>query len=101
MIVHLVATIVYIALFLFFLLMWARFILDLTQSVSRSYRPRGALLVLAEVTYTVTDPPIRAIRRILPPVRLGSVALDFGWSIVMLVVVILMSVASALSRTGL
>ena len=100
MIVHLVATIVYIALLVFFLLMWARFIFDLTQSVSRSYRPRGALLLLAEATYTTTDPPIKAIRRVLPPIRLGSVALDFGWSIVMLAVVSLMSVASALSRSS-
>jgi YggT family protein len=100
MIVSLVATILYVALFIFFLLMWSRFIFDLTQSVSRSYRPKGPLLVLAEVTYTTTDPPIKAIRRVLPPIRLGSVALDFGWSIVMLVVVILMSVASGLSRSG-
>lgn len=98
MIVNLVFSIVYIALFVFFILMWARFIFDLTQSVSRSYRPKGALLVLAEVTYTTTDPPIKSIRRILPPIRLGAVALDFGWSIVMLAVVILMSVASALSH---
>jgi YggT family protein len=100
MIVHLVATIAYIALLVFFLLMWARFVLDLTQSVSRSFRPRGGVLLLAEATYTVTDPPIKAIRRVLPPIRLGSVALDFGWSIVMLAVVILMSVASALSRSA-
>ena len=99
MIVHLIASIVYVALLIFFLLMWARFIYDLTQSVARSYKPRGALLVLAEVTYTVTDPPIKALRRVLPPIRLGSVALDFGWSIVMLIVVILMSVASNLSHS--
>lgn len=98
--IHLIATVVYVALLLFFLLMWARFILDLTQSVSRSYRPRGFVLVLAEVTYTVTDPPIKALRRVLPPIRLGSVSLDFGWSIVMLIVVILMSVASNLSRSS-
>ncbi|WP_423923993.1 YggT family protein [Frigoribacterium sp. 2-23] len=99
MIVPVIATIVYYALLLFFLLMWARFILDLAQSFSRGWRPRGAVLVLAEVTYTVTDPPIRTVRRVLPPVRLGSVALDFGWSIVMLAVVILMSIASALRYT--
>ncbi|ROQ40861.1 YggT family protein [Frondihabitans sp. PhB188] len=98
MIVQPIATIVYVALLIFFLLMWARFIFDLTQSVSRTYRPKGPLLLLAEVTYTVTDPPIKAIRRVLPPIRLGAVALDFGWSIVMLLVVVLMSVASALQR---
>jgi YggT family protein len=92
----LIASIAYYALLLFFLLMWGRFVLDLAQSFSRGWRPRGPVLVLAEVAYTVTDPPIKAIRRVLPPVRLGSVALDFGWSVIMLAVVILMGVASGL-----
>jgi YggT family protein len=96
MIVSLIATIAYYLLLLFFLLMWARFVLDLAQSFSRGWRPRGAVLVLAEIAYTVTDPPIRAVRRVLPPVRLGSVALDFGWSLIMLAVIILMSVTSSL-----
>ncbi|MBF4578108.1 YggT family protein [Frigoribacterium sp. VKM Ac-2530] len=92
----LIASIAYYALLLFFLLMWGRFVLDLAQSFSRGWRPRGPVLVLAEIAYTVTDPPIKAVRRVLPPVRLGSVALDFGWSIIMLAVVILMGVASGL-----
>ena len=98
MIVSTVASIFYVALLVFFILMWARFVLDLARSVARSYQPKGAMLVLAEVTYTTTDPPIKAMRRVLPPIRLGSMALDFGWSIVMLAVVILMSVASAIAR---
>jgi YggT family protein len=96
MIVSLIATIAYYLLLLFFLLMWARFVLDLAQSFSRGWRPRGAVLVIAEIAYTVTDPPIRAVRKVLPPVRLGSVALDFGWSLIMLAVIILMSVTSYL-----
>jgi YggT family protein len=100
MITYLIATIAYYALLIFFLLMWARFVLDLAQSFSRGWRPKGPVLVLAEVAYTVTDPPIRRVRKILPPVRLGSVALDFGWSIIMLAVIILMSVASGLRAFG-
>ncbi|OII27066.1 YggT family protein [Frigoribacterium sp. MCBA15_019] len=100
MITYLIATIAYYVLLIFFLLMWARFVLDLAQSFSRGWRPRGPVLVLAEVAYTVTDPPIRRVRKILPPVRLGSVALDFGWSIIMLAVIILMSVASGLRTFG-
>ena len=92
----LIASIAYYALLLFFLLMWGRFVLDLAQSFSRGWRPRGPVLVLAEIAYTVTDPPIKAVRRVLPPVRLGSVALDFGWSVIMLAVVVLMGVASGL-----
>ena len=91
--VVIIATVVYFALLLYFFLMWGRFILDLVRTVRRDWRPSGALLVLAEVAYTVTDPPIRFFRRIIPPLRLGAVALDFGWSITMLIVIIGLSVA--------
>jgi len=92
--VSIVATIIYIALFLFFLLMWARFILDLATNFVRGFKPAGPLLIIAEVAYTVTDPPIKAVRRVLPPLRFGGIALDFGWSLVMLAVIILMSIVS-------
>jgi len=91
--VTVIATVVYFALLLYFFLMWGRFILDLVRTVRRDWRPAGALLVLAEITYTVTDPPIRFFRRVIPPLRVGSIALDFGWSIVMLIVIIALSVA--------
>jgi len=96
MVTSLLATVAYFALLAFFLLMWARFVLDLAQSFSRGWRPRGPVLVLAEVAYTVTDPPIRAVRKVLPPVRVGQIALDFGWTIIMLAVVVLMSVAQGI-----
>lgn len=90
MIVSLIATIAYYALLLYFLAMWARFILDLAANFARTWRPRGAVLVGAEVVFTLTDPPIKAVRGIIPPVRFGGISLDFAWSIVMLVVVVLM-----------
>lgn len=91
--VSIVATIVYIALTIFFVAMWARFILDLVRMFARQWRPRGLGLVLAESVFTVTDPPIKAVRRVVPPLRIGGAALDFAWSIVMLAVIILTSVA--------
>ena len=91
--VSIIATVVYFALLLYFFLMWGRFILDLVRTVRPDWRPAGVLLVVAEVAFTVTDPPIRFFRRIIPPLRLGAVALDFGWSITMLIVIIGLSVA--------
>ena len=90
--VSLIATIVYIALTIFFVLMWARFILDLARTFARQWRPTGFGLVLAEAVYAVTDPPIKIVRRVVPPLRVGGAALDFAWSIVMLVCIILISV---------
>lgn len=95
-----VGLVLYFALLLYFFVMWARFILDLVQTVSRGWRPRGAVLVVAELSYTVTDPPIRFFRRLIPPLRIGPIALDFGWSITMLLVLLGMYVASSLSRFG-
>jgi YggT family protein len=92
-------TILYFLLLLYFFVLWGRFALDMVQAFNRSWRPRGGLLVVAEVVYSVTDPPIRAVRRVLPPLRMGAVALDFGWSIVMLVVLILMSVVRVVAAT--
>ena len=94
-IISLIGLVLRIALFLFILAMWGRFVLDLVQAFSREWRPRGFVLLLAEASYTVTDPPIKFVRRILPPLRLGLVALDFGWMIVMLGAIIAYNIAGS------
>lgn len=96
LIVSVVAGIAYVVLLAYFFVMWGRFILDLAQNFSRSWRPRGMGLVVAEIVYTITDPPIRVVRKVVPPFRIGAAALDFSWSIVMLFVIVLMYTALAL-----
>ncbi|SEC28782.1 YggT family protein [Paramicrobacterium humi] len=85
-----IGNILYLVLLLYFFVMWGRFILDLMRTFNRAWRPRGAGLVAAEFVYSVTDPPVKFFRRVFPPLRFGSVALDFGWSITMLCVIIAM-----------
>jgi len=87
-----IAWVAYIALYLFFIAMWVRFILDWVQVFSRSWRPKGPVLLLAEASYSVTDKPLRAVRRVVPPLRLGGAAIDFGWAIVMIGTLIVMSI---------
>ncbi|KHL19143.1 YggT family protein [Mumia flava] len=60
------------------LLLLARFILDWVQLLARSWQPKGFVLVLCEAIYSVTDPPLRAVRRVIPPVRFGGMALDLS-----------------------
>jgi YggT family protein len=98
--IALLFNLVYFALLLYFFTLWARFILDLVRTVNRSWRPRGVGLVLSEVVYVATDPPIRFFRRLLPPLRIGPIAFDFGWSLTMLGCIIGMWIASALARLG-
>jgi len=91
--VSIIATIVYVALNIFVVVMWARFVLDLVAMLARQWRPRGFVLVLAELVYTITDPPVKAVRRIVPPLRAGGVVIDFSWSIVLIAAIILSYIA--------
>jgi YggT family protein len=87
--VSVVATVLYVALNIFVVVMWARFVLDLVAMLARQWRPRGFVLVLAELAYTITDPPVKAVRRIVPPLRAGGIVIDFSWSIVLIAAIIL------------
>ena len=88
LVVSIIANVLYYVLLIYFFVLWARFVLDLVRTFAQQWRPRGVGLVLAESTYVVTDPPIRFFRRIIPPLSMGRVAIDFGWSLTMLVVII-------------
>ena len=87
-----IAWLLYSALFIFFVAMWVRFVMDWVQVFSRSWRPRGPVLVLAEASYSLTDKPLRTVRRVIPPMRLGGAAIDLGWSLLMIATLILMSI---------
>lgn len=75
--------ILYITVGIFLGCLWVRFIVDWVQVFARSWSPRGALLLILEVVYSVTDPPIKALRRVIPPLRIGNFALDLSFLIVM------------------
>ena len=78
------ATILYVAALAFFVMLWIRFVLDWVQHFSRDWRPHGPVLLLAEGAYSVTDPPLRAIRRLIPPLRIGTVQLDIAFMVLFL-----------------
>jgi YggT family protein len=60
-----IGSVLRLALFLFFIVLIGRLILDWVQAFSRDWRPRGPMLVVAEVVYTITDPPLRALRKVI------------------------------------
>lgn len=88
----LVADLLYLVVLVFFILLLVRLVLDWVQFFAREWRPRGIALVVAEVTYTVTDPPLRALRRVLPPLTIGSVRLDLAFLVLMFACSILLSI---------
>lgn len=90
-IIFAIGTVVRVVLRLFVLVLWARFILDWVTVLARNFRPRGFVVVLAELVFTITDPPIRMFRKILPPIRLGQVAIDLGWFLTMISCLVLLA----------
>ena len=89
-----VASVLVWLLYAFLALMFVRLIMGYVFMFNRSYRPTGFVAVLLELTYTVTDPPVRALRRVLPPLRIGSVSIDLGFILVFIVVRILIDLLS-------
>jgi len=71
-----------------------RMIIGWIQVFARSWRPTGVVLVLAEGIFTATDPPLKFLRRYIPPLRIGTVAMDLSYIVLFIVVLILLQVAA-------
>ena len=81
-------------LWLYFIVLIARLVLDYVQMFARQWRPQGVALVLCEVVYTLTDPPLRALRKVIPPLRLGQISLDLSFLVLILAIQILIPIVS-------
>jgi YggT family protein len=84
-----VGQLIYWALQLFLLALLIRVVFDYLRMFSPNWRPKGIVMPIAEIIYTLTDPPLRFVRRFVPPLRLGPVALDLSFIVVFFVVQIL------------
>ena len=84
-VLYLVVPLVYVALL-------GRLVLDWVQMFARNWRPQGIVLIAASLIYSVTDPPMNLLRRVVPPLRFGGVALDLGFLILVFAVSIIQSI---------
>jgi len=83
-----------LVLWLYMIVLVLRMVLDWVRYLARDWRPKGPVLVLAEGVYSLTDPPLRAIRRLIPPLRLGGFGLDLAFMVLFFAVLVLQSVLS-------
>jgi YggT family protein len=90
--VDLVKIILTYALTFYLLLLIGRLVISWIQAFSRSWSPRGPVLVVAEAVYTATDPPLKFLSRFIPVLRLGSVALDLSFMVLFFLVWLLLIV---------
>jgi YggT family protein len=82
-------------LLVFFILLIARLVFEYVMMFARSWRPSGVAAAGLEVVYSVTDPPLKALRRIIPPLRLGNFSIDLGFMVLLFVVYVLMQVVQS------
>lgn len=83
-------------LWAYFFFLLARLVIEWVQMFARSWHPKGIVLVLVEIVYTLTDPPIKLVRRYVPPLRIGPVALDTAFLIVFVLVLVLRQLVRAI-----
>ena len=79
-------------LFLYLLVLIGRLVFDFVQLCARDWRPSGPILIIVEGIYTLTEPPLKLIRRVVPPLRLGQVSLDLGFLILLIGLQILIGI---------
>ncbi|MEU8786717.1 YggT family protein [Streptomyces sp. NPDC048637] len=84
--------VIYIALYCFLIVLIFRLVMDYVFQFARSWQPGKPMVVILEAAYTVTDPPLKLLRRVIPPLRLGGVALDLSFFVLMIIVYILITV---------
>lgn len=77
--VRLIGLVIYYVINVYVFILVLRVVLDWVQILARDWRPRGIILVLANLIYALTDPPVRFFGRLIPPLRIGGLALDMGF----------------------
>ncbi len=88
----LLLSVLYLLVHLVYVALLGRLVLDWVQMFARHWRPKGLMLIAASVIYSVTDPPMNLLRRVVPPLRFGGVALDLGFLILVFAVSIIQSI---------
>ena len=89
--------VVHLVLLIFLLLLIARFVVEWVMQLARSWRPGGLVAAGLEVVYSATDPPLKLLRKLIPPLRLGGISVDLGFIVLFFIVYILMSVVANLA----
>lgn len=84
--------------FLYVIVLVGRVVFDWIRILAREWRPRGPVLLVAEPVYTLTEPPLRALRRVIPPLRLGAVSIDLSFMVLFFGVIILQVVLTSIAE---
>ncbi|MDN5759930.1 MAG: YggT family protein [Tomitella sp.] len=91
-----VLEVVYVLLYIFWFCLIGRVIVEFIRSFARDWHPKGFLVMVLELLFTITDPPVKLLRKLIPPVRLGQVRLDLSILVLMLILFVLIGIVGRL-----
>lgn len=81
--------VLYLLLYLFLLMLLARFVLSAVLQFGRRWQPGRSAAVGLETVWSVTDPPLKALRRVIPPLRIGTVSIDLAFLVLLVILFVL------------
>lgn len=84
---------------LYTLVLIIRIIIEMIQSFSRQFNPPRWFMVIAEPLFVITDPPVKALRRIVPPMQMGGVALDLSVLVLFIILQVLQFIVQIIFLT--
>jgi YggT family protein len=91
---NIVGQVLFVALWIFLIVLIFRLVMDYVFMFARSWHPRGPMLVVLEAAYSTTDPPLKALRRVIPPLRLGGIAIDLSFLVLFVIVQLLIQLVT-------
>ena len=95
-----VGSLIYLVISVFIVLLFVRLIVDWIQFFARSWSPRGPVLVILEGIYSITDPAVKALRRLIPPLRLGGMAIDLSFVVLLIICYVILSLVQRVFPAG-
>jgi YggT family protein len=89
-VLSIVSQVLYLLLYVFLLVLLARFVLSAVLQYGRRWQPRRGAAAGLESVWSVTDPPLKALRRVIPPLRIGTVSIDLASLVLLVILFVLM-----------
>jgi len=92
--VNVVWQVAYLVLYVFMILLLSRLVMEYVLIFARRWQPGRGSAAAMEVVWSVTDPPLKALRRVIPPLRIGTVSLDLAFLVLLVIVYLLNDVVN-------
>jgi YggT family protein len=95
-VIQLLLQVLYVLLYAFIMTLFARFVMSWVLAYGRRWQPGRVAAGTLESVWTVTDPPLKALRRVIPPLRIGSLSFDLAALLLLVMLFVLFAVVGRL-----